>query len=244
MYTNKRVVLCYKFRSIFKVNAIIDTAFEATIISYEVYQELHTKPSKIRSFSVHEAGKEMYTTGHILEHTEFQLGLFSFRETLHVAPIQDQMLKGLDFLKCHNAKINTSIGTLVLDDKRVVFAEDYCIPEVKVAKVTVQHKVVVPPRSVLQIPCKLSEQLNEYEIAPSVEGDLLVPHSVDSQNMYPVMSFVNCTDKGLTLGKDQVVGTAIEVDQICEPVSQDTEVVQVNKVHSIPDGEQHLPDFL
>ena len=77
----------------------------------------------------------------------------------------------------------------------------------------------------MSVPCKLSEQLNYYEIAPSVEGDLLVPHSVHSQNMYPVMSFVNCTDKGLTLGKDQVVGTAIEVDQICEPVSQDTEVV-------------------
>ena len=227
-----------------KVNAIIDTASEATIISDEVYQELHTKPSKIRSFSLHGAGKEMYTKGHILEPTEFHLGLFSFRETLHVAPIQDQMLIGLDFLKRHNAKINTSTGTLVLDDKRVVFAEDYCIPEVKVAKVTVQQKVVVPPMSVLQIPCKLSEQLNDYEIAPSVEGDLLVPHSVHSQNMYPVMSFVNCTDKGLTLGKDQVVGTAIEVDQICEPVSQDTEVVQVNKVNRIPDGEQQLPDFL
>ena len=103
-----------------KANAIIDTASEATIISDEVYHELHTKPSKIRSFSLHGAGKEMFTTGHILEPTETHLGLFSFRETLHVAPIQDQMLIGLDFLKRHNSKINTSTGTLVLDDTRVV----------------------------------------------------------------------------------------------------------------------------
>ena len=83
-------------------NAIIDTAAEVTLLSDKVYHELQNKPTKIRRFILNGAGRDMQMTGHKLEPTAFNLGLFEFKDTIHVAPIQDKMLIGLDFLNRHN----------------------------------------------------------------------------------------------------------------------------------------------
>ena len=225
-------------------NAIIDTAAEVTLLSDKVYHELQNKPTKIRRFILNGAGRDMQMTGHKLEPTAFNLGLFEFKDTIHVAPIQDKMLIGLDFLNRHNAKINISAGTLVLDDKIVVFAEEGpSLPKVKVAKVTVQNKVKVPPKSVLQLPCVLSDKLQQYAIEPTTNGELLVPHGAHCQTSNPVMSFVNCTDQAVTLRKGQVVGNAHEVDQICDSDSTENDYYNIRAVTSKFDCQQ-MPEYL
>ncbi|CAC5418879.1 unnamed protein product [Mytilus coruscus] len=77
-----------------EVNALIDTGSEVTILKDSVFDALTQKPYIIRETTMHGAGRDMRMTCRITNPTEFSIELLAFKETLHVAPIDCDMLIG------------------------------------------------------------------------------------------------------------------------------------------------------
>ena len=134
------------------------------------------------------------------------------------------MLIGLDFMLRHNATINLGGAYLEMGKEIVpiITGNNKSTETVKVAKVTVKKRTVVPAFSVLRIACSISQPLSEYIVEPTVQSTL-VPRSLHAENTDPVISFVNCSDQQVTLHKNQTVGQAIEIDSIMEENESGTE---------------------
>ena len=92
------------------VTAIVDSAAEVTIISDKVYNKLKPKPPVKKHAILHTAGRDMSMKGFIVGPVNVQLGSLTFEEDLYVAPIQDEMLLGIDILQ--ERKINIEIKIL------------------------------------------------------------------------------------------------------------------------------------
>ena len=93
-----------------RVEGIIDTASEVTIISDKFYDSLPTKPSFIKEFTLSTAGRNMSMKGHLLEPTSVIINGLEYKENIYVAPLEDAMLIGIDFMTKHQASIDMKKG--------------------------------------------------------------------------------------------------------------------------------------
>ena len=88
------------------VDGIIDTASEVTIISDKVYNSLPIKPSIVKSIALHTAGKDMSIERYLIEPITIDIKGLQFNVSLYVAPIEDAILIGLDFISKYQVEIN------------------------------------------------------------------------------------------------------------------------------------------
>ena len=98
----------------FKLQAVVDTAAEVTIISDSIFRELQPKPPYLKKVILHTAGLDLRMDGFVVGPVALKLGKNTFLEAVYVAPIQDDMLLGLDFLLRHGVDIK-------LDDRCLDF---------------------------------------------------------------------------------------------------------------------------
>ena len=80
------------------VEGIVDTASEVTIISDKLYDTLSIKPKVIKEITLYTAGRDMSMKGYLLEPTHLEINGLVFNENFYVAPLEDAMLIGLDFM--------------------------------------------------------------------------------------------------------------------------------------------------
>ena len=71
----------------------------------------------------------------------------------------------------------------------------------RVLKTTINKKLVVPPFSVLRVPCKMDNLGFDYVVEPILDT-LLSPKNLQKAGFQPVLSFVNCGDKKSKFIKD------------------------------------------
>ncbi|MEW8548623.1 MAG: retropepsin-like aspartic protease, partial [Candidatus Thiodiazotropha sp.] len=105
-----------------KINAVVDTAAEVTVISDTVFREMEPKPPCLKKVILHMAACDMKMTGLIVGPVTLRLGNTDFPEVVYVAPIHDDMLLGLDFLL--KQKVNIKLKELCLH----VIAADENVP--------------------------------------------------------------------------------------------------------------------
>ena len=87
-----------------RVNAIIDTGAQVTILNDQIFDQLPSKPYTERETKLHTAGREMSMKCRVMQPMCFSILGFEFRQPLHVAPIDCDMLLGMDFLSKYRAK--------------------------------------------------------------------------------------------------------------------------------------------
>ena len=80
---------------------MVDTATEVSLISDALYRKLEPRPTFIKDVTLHTAGKELDMYGYIVGPVHLQLGKRKYSMNLYVAPIEDEMLLGLDFLRTY-----------------------------------------------------------------------------------------------------------------------------------------------
>ncbi len=83
------------------LGAVVDTAAQVTILSDKIYEELDPKPRVKKQIVLQTAGRQLKITGHVVGPLTIQLGRKDYTEDVIVAPIQDDMLLGLDFMLKH-----------------------------------------------------------------------------------------------------------------------------------------------
>lgn len=96
------------------IKAVIDTAAEMTIISDKLYQSLSEKPSAMCKVKTNMAGRYLSLTGCVYGPFSIILGGLKCLENVYVAPIQDDMLLGLDFMHKHKVLVNIPEENIIL----------------------------------------------------------------------------------------------------------------------------------
>lgn len=188
--------------------AVVDTAAQVTIISDNLLRRLKVAPPEIRKIVLQTAGRKMKMSGSIVGPVLLQLGNKTCEEEIYVAPIQDDMLLGLDLLRKHCAEIDLQAGTIRIDNE-VVNME--LSGSRAISKVVVARRTIVPPNSVGLVPCQTSTKVSQFMFKPRSDLQVLVPRSVHKGTSHMVICAVNTTDKNVVFKMDQRVGKAEEV---------------------------------
>ena len=106
-----RVPITLQDRSI---KAVIDTAAMVTVISDQIYKEMKPNPPYLKTTTLQTAGRNMRMIGRIIGLVSIKLGNIIFPTLVYVAPINNDMLLGLDFLLRIGAGINLKEQHLVV----------------------------------------------------------------------------------------------------------------------------------
>ncbi|MCU7901934.1 MAG: reverse transcriptase family protein [Candidatus Thiodiazotropha sp. (ex Lucinoma aequizonata)] len=194
------------------VSAVVDTAAEITLISDRLCQSFQVHPPILRPCRIATAGRELSMEGIVIGPVEMQLGTTVYVEDIYVAPIEDDMLLGFDFLKKYGAKIDMQKGVLILSDDIIKLHWGKDSGEPKVARVTVIKRCIVPPNSVMRVRCSLDSGLGDYMVQQEEPLKVMIPHTVHKGGDCPLVCMVNSTDHYITLKRGKCVAAAYEIE--------------------------------
>jgi hypothetical protein len=125
------------------VEAVVDTAAEITLISDRLYRSLRKRPPILEHVRMLGAGREMEMRGYIVGPVKMRIGGNWFEENVYVAPIEDDMLLGIDFIVREGAIINTRSGVMDFGSWSVPLKLRGSNTQTKVSRVRVGKRVVV-----------------------------------------------------------------------------------------------------
>jgi hypothetical protein len=91
-----------------QLQAVVDTAAQVTLMSEEFYKSLDPAPPIRREMVMNTAGKGMQMNGYIAGPFQVVLGTHQFSVEIYVAPIEEEMLLGLDFLEANGVSGSTT----------------------------------------------------------------------------------------------------------------------------------------
>jgi hypothetical protein len=89
-----------------QLQAVVDTAAQVTLVSEEFYKSLDPAPPIRREVVMNTAGKGMQMNGYIAGPFQVVLGTHQFSVEIYVAPIEEEMLLGLDFLEANGVSLH------------------------------------------------------------------------------------------------------------------------------------------
>ena len=148
------------------IKAVVDTAAMVTVISDEIYRGMKLKPRCLKATSLQTAGRDMKMAGRIVGPLLIKLGAVTFPAVVHVAPINNDMLLGLDFLLKIGANINLKeLHLLVTGATEKVPLEIKCTNTAShtISKVTAEVVEQISSINYLHIPhTSESQQKDEY----------------------------------------------------------------------------------
>ena len=88
------------------LKAVVDTAAMVTIVSDKVYREWTVKAPHFKAVSLKTAERDLKMDGHIVGPVSLEVGSSTFSVMVHVTPIYEDMLLGLNFLLEHAVDIS------------------------------------------------------------------------------------------------------------------------------------------
>uniref|UniRef100_A0A8W8KII9 Uncharacterized protein n=1 Tax=Magallana gigas TaxID=29159 RepID=A0A8W8KII9_MAGGI len=112
----------------------------------------------------------------------------------------------------------------------------------QVAEVKVSNNAIVPPCSVLRLPCSAVMSC-DYVIEPIEFNSILSPRSLHTGGSTPVLCLIHLTKKQVKLKQGQVVGFAHSIHEVLP--DSDPETVKIQKVEPTTDSSDvEIPDHL
>ncbi|XP_021356288.1 uncharacterized protein LOC110452235 [Mizuhopecten yessoensis] len=195
------------------VDAVIDTAAESTILSEQVFQTLQPRPPTLCKMKFLTTGRDMSMSGQKGGPVDLKVRSMSSKEILlHVAPIEDDMLLGFDFLVRKGVKLDMKNHLLTIGESTIPLRVGNLDSTPRVCRVTVAKRRVIPPNSVARVKCHLNKPLPDYFIEADENPKLMIPRTVHLSGDQPHICVVNVTDNFMVMKKGQTVGAAIETD--------------------------------
>lgn len=226
------------------IKAIIDTAAEVTIISDKVYENLSEKPGVLRKVKMNTAGRDLSMTAFLCGPFHVKLGGQDFFENIYVAPLQDPMLLGLDFMRKHKVLVNIPEEHIRIQDTVIPMVMS---DEGKVAEVTVCKTTVIPPNVLMNIECMTDDSLSSYIVEPVDGHRVMVPPTAYLHSSRPKVCVVNLSDHNVTLRKGQNIAQASEANVIPPVPPEFSEPLynqQMQECQVSMETETRLPDHL
>ncbi|CAC5414740.1 unnamed protein product [Mytilus coruscus] len=202
------------------VNAVIDTAAQVTLMSEEFAKKLKPPVMFKGSLMLKGAGKDNSITARYTERVTVKVGKIDTKWKIIVAKINDQVILGLDFLKHLDAVIDlTDLSITIRGEKHLINEVKSENSSFKICRITLEETLIVPPNSTVRLPVKLAEEFeNEVAIQPSKSlNGLIMPNILTKADLRVPIVLNNLTDKTISLKKNRVIGTAME---ICEVIDE------------------------
>ena len=94
------------------IEAVLDSAAEVTIISDRIYESLATPPKKLYDVRLDTVGRQLSMNGFVAGPVELQIGRSIYVGPVYVAPIEQDMLFGIDIMRKGSAVIDKGRGVL------------------------------------------------------------------------------------------------------------------------------------
>ena len=169
-----------------------------------------------RPVTMMQAGDGAHLKGFIAGQFNVKAGQSTHQVDLYVAPLNDSILLGMDFLRDHKAKLNLDTGTLCLG------SETICMTLVRSSvprepQVTLIKKIKVPAGSAVLCPVRLDVGLGDFLIVLGVHllSDTLLtcmPHTYNAGGDSTTDCLINAFDKDVVLAAKSAVDRVVETD--------------------------------
>ncbi|KAH3689756.1 hypothetical protein DPMN_194645 [Dreissena polymorpha] len=175
-----------------ELNATLDSGAEITILSSRMYEKLKKALQKVQDVVMQMADAETALRGFITAPLKMKLGSCCFKERVYVAPIVDDMLLGHDILHHHGELLDMQSYTLILDGERIPVSSSFKDGKPTVARVMLKKRVVVPPHSVVRLPCKFDSPMSsDYVVESLGTRKLMIPMKVNAANRDHMVCLIN-----------------------------------------------------
>ncbi|XP_053391395.1 uncharacterized protein LOC128554171 [Mercenaria mercenaria] len=208
-----------------RVDAVVDTAAEITLISDRLYYTFRKRPPVLKTITLMTAGRDMPIRGRIVGPVSLRIGGKWFKENLYVAPIEDDMLLGFDFIYRERAIVNTRREVLDFGSWEVPLKMCGGFHPDRVARVTVGKRTVIPPASLAHVPCSGVDMSSSFFVEPRHGLRVMIPRTLHSEGSNPVLVAVNLSDNFQVLKKGQWVATASVPEWLSEEGTLSSDVV-------------------
>ena len=96
--------------------ALVDSGAQVTVISHEMYNSLKNPPKITEKVLLKTATKDTGFEGHYVPRATLTFGELNFSCSLHVGPITDSFILGLDFLLPVQSVIDLGRYTVTVKD--------------------------------------------------------------------------------------------------------------------------------
>lgn len=197
------------------IAAAVDTAAEVTIISDKIYESLKERPPTLRESYMHAAGRGMRMKTCVVGPVNLRIGSKLFKTEVYVAPIQDDMLLGLNFMVTYGVTVDLAKLTFNIGGETLCIAQGPKQTIPVVSRVMVDKRTVIQPNSVAHVDVKLESPLESYVVEPcNTKVPLLIPRCLYSTQMNPRICLVNASDGYYTLKPGTWIATAEQVENV------------------------------
>lgn len=147
---------------------------------------------------------------------QLRIGSSVFNEVLHVAPIEDDILLGFDFLVRQGAKLDMQNHLLTIGSNTTSLRVGSSDALPRVCRISVAKRRVIPPHSATRVKCQLDGVLPDYIVEVEESARLVVPRTVHRSSDSPCICVGNTTDRYMIMKKGRFVGSVTEADILPE----------------------------
>ena len=228
-----------------QLQAVVDTAAQVTLVSEEFYKSLDPAPPIRKEVVMNTAGKGMQMNGYIAGPFQVVLGTHLFTVEIYVAPIEEEMLLGLDFLEANGVSLHLKEKELQIAGDVIPMRLGTGSPLVneKEAGVFLAKGCKVPPNSVMRVGAQLSESMaGEYIVKAATKGELLIPRTLHNGGDNPVLCLINISDHYVEVEKGDVLAYAEDVCSNVETIG--VQKVEVAEKGGPENGKREIPGHL
>ena len=128
------------------IKAVLDTGAEVTVKSDKLLKQIVPQPATIKNITLKSAGRGMKMEGKLVGPIDIKIGSNTYQDNIYVAPIEDDMLLGLQFLKKIGASAHLASDTLTVSGENIQMNFGTTEgPELKIARVQIANKTTIPP---------------------------------------------------------------------------------------------------
>ena len=231
------------------VDAILDSAAEVTIISGRVYESMSAPPEKLYDVRLDTAGRQLSMRGFVAGPMKLKIGRSCHEGPVYVAPIEQDMLFGVDIMRKGSAAIDMGRNLFRFKGQEISMnSQGGGNHNPQVARVTVAKRLVIPPNSAAQVRCKMNGSMSDYLIEPIQTEKIYGPRVVRSAGTDPVVCILNCSDRYKLLTKGKEVASATPVHEYLsegEDDIADANIYEVSKAEeSVETADRTVPQHL
>ena len=198
-----------------KILAVLDTGAEVTVLSDRLLKELHPQPSLIRKVTLKSAGRGLKMEGRVVGPINIKIGKNLYNEEIYVAPIEDDMLLGLKFLRKIGASADVANDILTIKDEQIPmqFGNTNDRGLTRIARVRIAKEVVIPTLTVTKVPCHLSRKLHDFIIEPSINripDTIIMPRTFHNGGSATHACMINLSNDEIKLLPEKVIAIPVK----------------------------------
>ena len=219
------------------VKAVIDTAAMVTLMNDSLFRRIFGERDCSSKCILHGIGNDP-VTGHLIDNIPISIGQFTYTHRVCIAPIKEDCILGLDFLKEYDAVVDLARNNLLLHDQVIPLelTGDISAP----VTVSVTRQVVIQPNTGGYIEVKLDGPMEgEFVVAPPPWKDCLFS-SVYGTGSTVTLQVVNNTTNYVKFKKGAMIGIAEPAQSL--HYCYHTEALDGGILDS--DAELVLPEYL